>query len=143
MRPRTTTEKQDREFLALRRQGWTCREIGQEHDIPTATIYGSIARARLAETPAGPQVPCPRLVPLWPIDSLTPASPCPHHGPIRRDSVFFCVVCHQSGQDHHPALKRTPGTDPRPEPKPAPPVEPRRTRRQRRSLAERITPSTN
>jgi hypothetical protein len=28
------------------------------------------------------------------------------------------MVCHQSGQDGHPALRRDPYTDPRPEPKP-------------------------
>lgn len=41
-----------------------------------------------------------KLQPLFPIGSLTPSSPCPHKGRIRRGSVFYCVVCHESGMDH-------------------------------------------
>jgi hypothetical protein len=44
--------------------------------------------------------PPPKLEPLFPIDSYIPASPCPHHGPIRKGSTFVCMVCHRSGQDH-------------------------------------------
>ena len=57
----------------------------------------------------------PRLVPLFPIGAFTPRSACPHHGPIRTGSDFCCMVCSQSGVDDHPALKRDPRTDPRPE----------------------------
>ncbi|MGC8643447.1 MAG: hypothetical protein ACP5XB_26620 [Isosphaeraceae bacterium] len=60
----------------------------------------------------------PRLVPLFPIGPFTPRSTCGHHGTIRQGSVFCCMICHQSGMDGHPGLKRNPKTDPRPEPKP-------------------------
>jgi hypothetical protein len=44
------------------------------------------------------------------------------------------MVCHQSGVDAHPALKRDPKTDPKPDPKPEPePAKGRReTRKERR-----------
>jgi hypothetical protein len=76
----------------------------------------------------------PRLVPLFPIGPFTPQAACGHHGPIRPGSVFCCMVCSQSGQDGHPALKRNPRTDPRPEPKAAAPRKPgaRESRKQRR-----------
>lgn len=55
------------------------------------------------------------LVPLFPIGAFTPASECPHRGPIRPGSLFCCMVCSQSGVDGHPAMKRDPATDPEPE----------------------------
>jgi len=76
----------------------------------------------------------PRLVPLFPIGAFTPGSACPHHGPIRTGSLFCCMVCSQSGVDNHPALKRDPRTDPRPERKAAlvRVASVRETRKQRR-----------
>ena len=77
----------------------------------------------------------PRLVPLFPIGAFTPRSACPHHGPIRTGSDFCCMVCSQSGIDDHPALKRDPRTDPRPERKAAELIRVagvRETRKQRR-----------
>jgi len=44
-------------------------------------------------------------VPLFPVDSFTPASKCPHKGPLDADSAFVCMVCHASGVDGRPALK--------------------------------------
>jgi hypothetical protein len=93
----------------------------------------------------------PVLVPLFPIEPFTPHSTCPHHGPIRPGSVFCCMVCNQSGMEDHPALKRDPRTDPRPEPIPvAPPRSPssgtRKTRKQRRSQsreARQVAPAAS
>ena len=88
----------------------------------------------------------PRLVPLFPIGALTPQSACPHHGPIRAGSVFCCMVCSRSGVDDHPALKRDPRTDPRPERKAARLVrvatvrETRKQRRRRLNAARQVTP---
>jgi hypothetical protein len=47
----------------------------------------------------------PQLVPLFPLGPYTPNSKCPHHGPIESGSVFCCMICHNSGQDDHPALR--------------------------------------
>lgn len=82
-----------------------------------------------------------RLVPLFPIGPFTPQSACPHHEAIERGSRFCCMVCHASGMDDHPGLRRDPQTDPAPEPDPAPAPaiaeadlsdSSRETRRQRR-----------
>jgi len=78
----------------------------------------------------------PPLVPLFPIDLLTPRSPCPHHGPIPNGTVLCCMVCHRSGVDTRPALKRDPRTDPKPEPKTEVKPPAKLTRRERRSLAK-------
>lgn len=43
----------------------------------------------------------PKLEPLFPVGgNFTKASTCGHNGPIKRGSVFCCMVCHQSGFDH-------------------------------------------
>ena len=80
----------------------------------------------------------PKLVPFFPIGPFAPGSECPHRGPIRRGSRLCCMVCSKSGMDDHPALKRNPKTDPRPEPKAvprraksAPRTETRKERRRR------------
>jgi hypothetical protein len=41
------------------------------------------------------------LEPLFPTGGVpfTPASECPHAGPIPKGSVFCCMVCHKSGKD--------------------------------------------
>jgi hypothetical protein len=49
----------------------------------------------------------PQLVPLFPVGNYTPHSRCGHRGPIERNSVFCCMVCHTSGQDDHPALQNS------------------------------------
>ena len=88
----------------------------------------------------------PRLVPLFPIGAFTPGSACPHHGPIRSGSAFCCMVCSQSGVDDHPALKRDPYTDPRPDCKAplfrvASVRESRKQRRQRLNTARKAGPN--
>lgn len=81
-----------------------------------------------------------RLIPLFPIDSFTPESTCPHHHAISEDSRLCCMVCHASGMDGHPGLRRDPETDPTPEPRPTPVLgaDRKATRKQRRQqrLAE-------
>ncbi len=53
-------------------------------------------------------------VPLFPIDSFTPLSGCPHKRPIDEDSAFVCMVCSGSGVDKHPVMKMR-ATDPQPD----------------------------
>ena len=81
------------------------------------------------------------LIPLFPIGSFTPESACPHREPMGRGTTLCCMVCHASGMDDHPGLRRDPETDPstESEPAPAPAVaesetsdSPRETRKQRR-----------
>jgi hypothetical protein len=64
-----------------------------------------------------------RLIPLFPIGAYTPHSACPHREPINQGSTLCCMVCHHSGMDAHPALRRDPQTEPAPEPKPAPALD--------------------
>src|SRR5271166_5094114 len=134
-----------------RREGLGCRRI--QHGVSRARERGNQSRIResrfsndlhgqngkitasaervVRDDPNRP----PRLVPLFPIGAFTPRSACPHHGPIRTGSEFCCMVCSQSGVDDHPALKRDPSTDPRPERKAAALVRVagvRETRKQRR-----------
>ncbi len=87
----------------------------------------------------------PRLIPMFPIGPYTPLSTCCHHRAITSGSLFCCMVCHCSGVDEHPALRRDPSTDPAPEPKPEPPPPKTgpETRKQRRGreFADRRAPA--
>ena len=75
-----------------------------------------------------------RLIPMFPIGPYTPQSACRHRQAIASGSRFCCMVCHCSGVDKHPALRRDPGTDPAPEPKaPPPPKKPARETRKVRA----------
>jgi len=134
-----------------RREGLGCRRI--QHGVSRARERGNLSRIReyhssnelhewngeitasagrvVRDDPNRP----PRLVPFFPIGAFTPRSACPHRGPIRAGSVFCCMVCSRSGVDDHPALKRDPRTDPRPERRAAALVRVagvRETRKQRR-----------
>ncbi|MDE2100510.1 MAG: hypothetical protein KGL39_24920 [Patescibacteria group bacterium] len=71
----------------------------------------------------------PKLVPMFPLDSLTPSSKCPHRRKIRKGSRLVCMICHESGLDGHKALKRHPRTDPAPEPKEKPKKKTRKEQR--------------
>jgi len=78
----------------------------------------------------------PALVPLFPVVAFSPLAICPHHGAIRRGSLLCCAICHQSGVEDHPALKRDPREDPKPDPKPKPKLDMTgkpETRRERRA----------
>jgi hypothetical protein len=100
--------------------------------------------------PGGPGDLGFRLTPLFPIGAFTPQSACPHRDPIKQGSGLCCMVCHASGMDEHPGLRRDPATDPSPEPEnaeesvegasrpgPSPSPETRKQRR-RRQFAEAI-----
>ena len=143
---RLELERTQAGWLYLRRQGVSARDIAAEAGSKLRTVQLGIQEARLREGGSPTQNPSPRvphLEPLYPITPLVPASPCPHHGPIRAGSVFCCMVCHQSGQDAHPALRRDPRTDPKPDRKPSPARhhERRRTRKERRELMARLNPA--
>jgi hypothetical protein len=136
-------EVRDQEWLRLHQDGRSTSAIAEEAGVSVQHVRRALARAREQDasriqddprptdlpmrdngTPEGsPPEPAAvrtpwwlELVPLFPIGSLTPASECPHRGPIRPGSLFCCMVCSESGVDGHPAMKRDPATDPRPEP---------------------------
>ena len=48
------------------------------------------------------------LIPLFPIGAFTPQSSCSHREPMEKGSRFCCMVCHASGMDDHPGLRRDP-----------------------------------
>ena len=127
------------------RRGYTAKEIARRDGFSEKYVRRGIRRARggnsepgeKAEAPA-PQRP-PLLIPLFPVVTFTRSSSCPHKWKIRIGSIFCCMVCHKSGQDHHPLLQRDKLKDPKPparEPEPSTtqkpaPVETRRERRAR------------
>ena len=151
-------------WLAEIRKGADVAAIAEREKLSRQLVQRGLTRARLREladslnrdaNEAAPTVDqprpksergLPRLVPLFPIGPFTPSTRCGHHHPIRAGSVFCCMVCHTSGMDDHPGLKRNPRTDPTPEPseRPAPrvgtskataessPPDPAETRKQRR-----------
>jgi hypothetical protein len=64
------------------------------------SVQLALARARndrrVSDSLTVPPIPRPPLrVPLFPIGPFTPRSKCGHKGPIRDDSVFICMVCHE------------------------------------------------
>ena len=139
---REQTQRRDRLYLKAIRGGMPARAVAKRFNVGLRTVYDGLWRARLAERPAGPEPRQPRSEPLFPIGSFTPASSCPHYGSIRPGSLFCCMVCHQSGVDSHPAMRRHP-SDPRPERR-AEPKQPKPTRKQRRkTLTELYSPSAN
>lgn len=79
----------------------------------------------------------PMLIPLFPVGEFTPQSRCPHTGPLRRGSVFCCMVCHQSGLDNHPAVRYLPKDFIAPDKTPRQASKGRQTRRKRRDAASK------
>ena len=139
-----TTSLLEQVWLWDVQHGATVQEIASREGFSPRRVRQGIARARggipdPGDTAEPPAKRPPRLEPLFPVVGLIPSSPCAHKWRIRLGSVFICMVCHQSGQDRHPALQRNPATDPKPEPKPKPlllpakppPIETRRQRRAR------------
>lgn len=130
--------------------GVSLREIAQRAGVSVSRVRAGLDRMRALEGAAesrpllradrSPNTHLPRLVPLFPITPLTPRSVCAHHVAIPEGTDLCCMVCHQSGHDGHPGLRRDPRTDPKPEPKPsAAAAEPSAVRREtRRSRRRRL-----
>lgn len=87
-------------------------------------IPGVIVRQSAVEwaenkaTTRGPDEP--ELVPAFgPQPGWSPDRACQEvcRHPVPKGSSLCCMQCHESGQDHHPALKRSKFTDPPPETK--------------------------
>jgi hypothetical protein len=144
MQKATSQKKQDRLFLKARRGGMSARDIARRFDTCIKAVYNGIERARLAEAPAGTEpLRPPKLVPLFPLTPLTPSVACPHYGPIRKGSIFCCMVCNRSGMDFHRALRLNAKDVPKRDPKPKPPAEPVLTRKEKRSILSITRPSKN
>jgi hypothetical protein len=114
------------------RHGMNEREIAAHNGTTVRQVRKGIKRARALDTKLTKESLVEelrtgrlgdvgfRLTPLFPIASFTPQSACPHHKPLERGSSFCCMVCHSSGMDGHPGLRRDSLSDPSPESKPAP-----------------------
>jgi hypothetical protein len=119
-----------REYIWLydRQHGAGISEIAAREGLPVDRVKYGLMRARALDkktsrdSRTGPSglvadiAHAPRLIPLFPIGPYTPQSACPHLQPIEPGSTLCCMVCHSSGMDAHPALRRDPRTDPAPEP---------------------------
>ena len=142
--PKTTREMTleiaAKEYIWLwdRRHGSSIDVIAAREGVSIGRVRFGLARARAQEkgTVTTRAVRPPRLVPLFPIGAYTPQSLCAHRRPIEPGSSLCCMICHRSGMDRHPALRRDPRNEPTPEPKPrVVPVDvmsPRETRKERR-----------
>jgi hypothetical protein len=108
-------------WLWDRRYGFSFEAIAAREGLSFARVRFDVVRARAQEEAmiASRTDRAPRLIPLFPVGPYTPQSICAHKQPIERGSALCCMVCHRSGMDSHPALRRDPRTDPPPEPKPA------------------------
>ncbi len=136
-------EVRDQEWSRLHQGGKSTSAIAEQAGVSVQLVRRALARLREQEAsriqdeadpsrlperdgespegspPAQASVRTPwwlELVPLFPIGAFTPASECPHRGPIRPGSLLCCMVCSQSGVDGPPAMDRDPATDPKPEP---------------------------
>lgn len=130
-----------REYVWLydQRHGMSAQEIADRDHISLIRVRFGLARARATdglsrETSSERSLRAPRLIPMFPIGFYSPQSTCPHGRLMRRGSLFCCMICHRSGIDGHPALQRSPASDPKPEPKPerVPKKQARETRKQKR-----------
>lgn len=139
-------EREDARYLEMHRAGKSMRHIALLCDVSYRTVWKGVqaAKKRQRDAVATSEPPVVRqpawvreMVPMFPVEALMgdfigEGSRCPHRGPIKSGSKFVCMICHQSGQDAHPALQRNPATDPKPEPKPAPVPAAKESRKQRR-----------
>lgn len=118
-------EREDARYFELRAMGKTIEMIALLRGVSTRTVRKGIKAAKdrmklaaekaeaEAAAKAPPKKPIPRdpawvreMIPLFPIEALSTESTCSHRGPIRAGSMFVCMICHQSGMDRHPALRR-------------------------------------
>lgn len=83
--------------------------------IPNILVRESAVDWAESRAPVGGGLHDPEIVPLFPVTSFVPDSPCPHFGPIEKGSALLCAVCHDTGMRAHPALRRNRLTDPKPE----------------------------
>jgi hypothetical protein len=138
---RDSTERCDRRYLKMLRSKLRPFAIAAKCGVSLRRVQIGISRARLKEvSPAGAPIKPPRLEPIFPITSFTPLSACPHHGPIAKGSSLTCMVCGQSGMDGHPALRRDPRTEPKPDRNPewGKSTKPKKNRRERRSILDHL-----
>lgn len=155
-------ERRDRKLLALRRAGVSVALLARRYGLSRQGVYDGIARARLAERPAGTPPRPPSLVlafgssckalGILRCQDVHPCRACDCKGcvrcnwtglaPIPKGTSLCCGVCHQSGQESHPALRRH-TSDPKPERRVASKPEPKRTRKERRFQLEALKPSKN
>lgn len=160
-------EIRDQEWLRLHQEGKSTSAIAGAAGVSVQLVRRALAQARERDAcrdqddpgmyilpirpeggPEAPAVPAPlrtpwwlELVPIFPIGAYTPASECPHRGPLPRGSLLCCMVCSSSGMDHHPSMQRDPATEPPAEPRkrrprvvhPASGMPTGETRRQRRA----------
>jgi hypothetical protein len=135
---RLTLANAAREYIWLwdLRHGLSLEAIASREGLTIRRVRFGVARAQAHEQGCCSEssIRPPRLVPLFPLGPYTPHSSCRHKRPIQSGSLLCCMICHESGMDRHPALRRDPRTDPAPEPKLAskPCSLARETRRQRR-----------
>jgi hypothetical protein len=119
---------------------WECRRgvgtnaIARREGVSVRRVRFGVARALSQENSdlAANSLLLPSLIPLFPVGPYTPHSSCGHYQPIPPGSRLCCMVCHCSGMDDHPALKRNLGREPIRECVPAVQRIVRETRRQRR-----------
>lgn len=115
-------------WLHKRESGENAEAIAADAGVSKRFVNRRLALAREQALDAAAEPPDGRektpawlvLVPLFPIGPFTPASECPHRGPIAEGSLLCCMVCSASGMDGHPALARDPRFDPRPAARRAP-----------------------
>lgn len=130
-------EREDARYLELREKGKTIETIAWLCDVDKKTVRKGIAAAKRRIKKAVPiptKLPGPHYpeIELWfgssckPLKLLTCADV--HHGPIPKGSKGCCAAedCYQSGQDHHPAMRRSAATDPARIAKPDPKGDPNR-----------------
>jgi hypothetical protein len=112
--------RRDEKYLRLLRAGNPIRDIARKYHVTAKTVYNGLERARLAERPSTRTIPRPpRVVPSYSCRPFTPQTRCEdvHRGPIPAGSHIYCEpgACTCAEIARHPALKRDPRTDPRPE----------------------------
>lgn len=117
---RYTLELAARDYIWLYdvRHGIGDRDIAIRERVSIRQVREGVERARqmertltrdhvISDLKSGRQVDMGfQLMPLFPIASFTPQSTCGHNGPIRRGSSLCCMVCHSSGMDDHPGMRR-------------------------------------
>lgn len=84
------------------RHGVGMEAIARRDGVDLSTVYDGVRRARGLERSRPSEVLAaaesqgdPRVVPLFPVGAFTPASACPHSGPV--GPSFCCMVCHETG----------------------------------------------